>query len=94
MSKYDNLAERQFFFRFLKNNRVRDKFAINSNQIDFSNGNRYVAIYYSYLFLNSSKPEFWIDRAFVWNKTKEGHEFWQNASIKWRERYLKWKIKK
>ena len=74
---------RRKFFRFLKNNRARDRFAVNSNHIDNVSRKLYDFPDNLYSFLKTDKTEDWIENAFLWKKTKEGHEFWLNLSNKY-----------
>jgi hypothetical protein len=36
---------------------------------------------------DSSYPDEWINTSFDWGETKEGHEFWCNVDIAWRDYY-------
>jgi|WetSurSiteA1Bulk_404760.scaffolds.fasta_scaffold371594_2 hypothetical protein len=61
------------FIEFLKKNKVKKAFEESLN-VGVPLGE----------YLDKVVPEDYIQSAFVWMKTKEGHAFWHDLSKKWR----------
>lgn len=74
---------KQYFFHFLKQNNVYEQYMNNFNKREKHRNE----ICPKNQFLSKSEPVNFIDRAFTYSRTKEGHEFWFNLSVKWKRCY-------
>lgn len=68
-----------YFIRFLKERGLYSIFYRNFNDcnpvIDLRN------------FLRSNNIHDWVDNAFCWRETVEGHDFWDDVDTQWRKEY-------
>ncbi len=75
----------QLFIRFLKQNNIYYLFSHNLHNNKKTPKNK---IYkniklYDYKNINDLVPMNFFVNAFIWEDTKEGHDFWLNLHIKW-----------
>lgn len=83
----------KFVLRFLKENKIYSAFIYNArralpikqrvgNYLDV-NSNNYIESFSQNLYKSGSMERF-IDYAFCWRRTREGHYFWDNINIKFK----------
>lgn len=88
----------KFVLRFLKENKVYDAFLYNAKEylpmkyrggknLDI-NSNNYIESFSQHLKKYDSMTCF-IDYAFCWEYTREGHDFWEDIHIKFEKAYEK-----
>ncbi len=63
----------KIFFLFLKKENIKIKFCFN-----MENKDRLESIY------RDRNPSYFISHAFIWTRTKEGHDFWKDKDKKWK----------
>lgn len=78
-------TNKQQFIHFLKQNNVYEQFLTNFDKREsFRN-----FIYPKSKYLSEVEPLDFLNRAFTWCYTKEGHDFWYYLSIEWKDFYSK-----
>lgn len=90
----NNINEEQrnafkYFIRFLKDNGIYRRFfnILRGNPEGF-----YTEKYKSnmVIFFNNALPDNWLNDSIVWDRQKEGREFWCIKNNKWIREYLEW----
>jgi hypothetical protein len=64
------------FYQFLKDNNILTEFLLNCSA-------KGTCDFLGLKVFKKKNPKSWIDSAFLWKGTSEGHDYWRNLHGKW-----------
>lgn len=82
----ERLEAINLFKNFLKENNIDFDDFLSLNKYFYSEGNAYL------LFEYIDNPSQFINYSILWDKTQQGHKYWQKLHEKWNELYNRKKI--